>query len=79
MVSLTVLRTKEEMDRIMKDAEKYNGKIMDFALHGSQDTIPLAYDSDEEAARVISKNNLESYAYYLRNTVNETIDWLDGP
>ena len=45
----------------------------------SQDTdffLPLAYD--EEAARVTSKHNLESYAYYIRNTANETINWLDA-
>ena len=45
----------------------------------SQDTdffLPLAYD--EEAARVTSKHNLESYAYYIRNTANETINWLNA-
>ena len=39
---------------------------------------------DEEAARITSKHNLESYVYNLRNTlrklegaVNETTNWLD--
>ena len=44
--------------------------------------LPLA---DEEDARIISKHNLGSYAYNLRNTLrklesaaNETINWLDA-
>ncbi|KAG8909681.1 70-kilodalton heat shock protein, partial [Tulasnella sp. 408] len=73
--------SKEEIERMVNDAEKYKA------------------EDDAAAARISAKNGLESYAYNLRNTindsnlkdkfaagdketletaVNETISWLDA-
>ncbi|KAJ7190108.1 heat shock cognate 70 [Mycena pura] len=73
--------SKEEIDRMVKEAEKYKA------------------EDEAAAARIASKNALESYAYNLRNSlhdekvadklgpadksklesaVNETIKWLDA-
>ncbi|KAF5315971.1 hypothetical protein D9611_004634 [Ephemerocybe angulata] len=73
--------SKEEIDRMVSEAEKYKA------------------EDEEAAARITSKNGLESYAYNLRNSlnddkladkfdaadktkletaVNETIQWLDA-
>ncbi|EPY51190.1 heat shock protein S [Schizosaccharomyces cryophilus OY26] len=73
--------SKEEIDRMVADAEKYKA------------------EDEAEAARIQSKNHLESYAYSLRNSmddpnlkdkieasdkeaidkaVKETIEWLDN-
>ncbi|KAG8955961.1 70-kilodalton heat shock protein [Tulasnella sp. 424] len=73
--------SKEEIDRMVNEAEKYKA------------------EDDAAAARISAKNGLESYAYNLRNTindsnlkdkfaagdketletaVNETISWLDA-
>jgi len=73
--------SKEEIDRMVSEAEKYKA------------------EDEEAAARITSKNGLESYAYNLRNSlsdekladkfeaadktkletaVNETIAWLDA-
>jgi L1 cell adhesion molecule like protein len=73
--------SKEEIDRMVQEAEKYKA------------------EDEAAAARITSKNGLESYSYNLRNTlnddklaskfdpadksklesaVNETISWLDG-
>jgi heat shock protein 1/8 len=73
--------SKEEIDRMVNEAEKYRA------------------EDEAAAARITSKNGLESYAYNLRNTinddkladkfeaadktkletaVNETIQWLDA-
>ncbi len=73
--------SKEEIDRMVNEAEKYRA------------------EDEAAAARITAKNGLESYAYNLRNTlnddnlkdkfapgdkekleaaVNETISWLDA-
>ncbi|EPX70658.1 heat shock protein S [Schizosaccharomyces octosporus yFS286] len=73
--------SKEEIDRMVADAEKYKA------------------EDEAEAARIQAKNHLESYAYSLRNSmddpnlkdkvdasdkesidkaVKETIEWLDN-
>ncbi|ETW85799.1 hypothetical protein HETIRDRAFT_407686 [Heterobasidion irregulare TC 32-1] len=73
--------SKEEIERMVNDAEKYKA------------------EDEEAAARIQSKNSLESYSYNLRNSlndekladkfeaadkakletaVNETISWLDA-
>ena len=73
--------SKEDIDRMVSDAEKYKA------------------EDDKEAERIKTKNQLESYAFSLKNTVNEAgfkekvgeedvktvetaaqeaIDWLDA-
>ncbi|VDB87291.1 unnamed protein product [Peniophora sp. CBMAI 1063] len=65
--------SKEEIERMVNDAEKYKA------------------EDEDAAARITTKNDLESYAYNLRNSlqdargqiklasaINDTISWLDA-
>ena len=66
--------SKEEIERMVEEAEKYKGKIRIQSHHFPNDTnlyyISLAED-EAAAARITSKNSLESYAYNLRNSLSD--------
>ena len=64
--------SKEEIDRMVEEAEKYKGKIYDSALHLYMILIYFFSAEDEAAAaRITAKNGLESYAYNLRNSLTD--------
>ena len=65
--------SKEEIDRMVEEAEKYKGKIYDSALHLYMILIYFFFSAEDEAAaaRITAKNGLESYAYNLRNSLTD--------
>jgi L1 cell adhesion molecule like protein len=65
--------SKEEIERMVTEAEKYKGICSpDTFLSTTSLTVFLFLAEDEAAAaRISSKNGLESYAYNLRNSLND--------
>jgi heat shock protein 1/8 len=63
--------SKEEIERMVNEAEKYKGKLC-FPCCSRRDADHFATAEDEAAAaRIAAKNGLESYAYNLRNSMND--------
>ena len=62
--------SKEEIERMVQEAEKYKGKSN--VIPSLTITKPPFSAEDEAAAsRITAKNGLESYAYNLRNSLND--------
>jgi heat shock 70kDa protein 1/2/6/8 len=66
--------SKEEIERMVNEAEKYKGKFLFVAMTLMfPDTDCFLFTAEDEAAasRIAAKNGLESYAYNLRNTLTD--------
>jgi heat shock protein 1/8 len=64
--------SKEEIDRMVDEAEKYKGKKIWFCTQYLLTFFIFSSAEDEAAAaRISAKNGLESYAYNLRNSLND--------
>ena len=81
--------SKEEINRMVEDFEKYRGKITNSAYTGIFTRyllcIFLSFFLAEDEAYVTPKNRLEYYAYNLRYSItklegalNEAIRWIDA-
>lgn len=64
--------SKEEIERMVNEAEKYKGMYPPL-MNSIFDQLRLCYTAEDEAAaaRIQAKNGLESYAYNLRNSIND--------
>ena len=76
--------SKEEIERMVNEAEKYKGKSSIASHSGLMLMILLVAEDEAVAARIQAKNGLESYAYdlcnslaKLRSAVDDAIAWLD--
>jgi heat shock 70kDa protein 1/2/6/8 len=85
--------SKEEIDRMVNEAEQYKGvwyRSSVWEITNSQSVIIIHLNAAEDkvaAARIQAKDGLESYAYNLLNwmkslktlemAVNDTISWLE--
>ena len=68
--------SKEEIDRMVDEAEKYKGKDIFSNSFFAQDIDSAFFsffsaEDEAAAARISAKNGLESYAYNLRNSLND--------
>jgi molecular chaperone DnaK (HSP70) len=64
--------SKEEIERMVSDAEKYKGVLIFLEVLSATDRCVFYKAEDEAAAsRISSKNALESYAYNLRNSMQD--------
>jgi len=62
--------SKEEIERMVQDAEKYRGKS-NISLFLVITKPPFPAEDEAAASRITAKNGLESYAYNLRNSLND--------
>ena len=62
--------SKEEIERMVQDAEKYKGEfdVISFVVITKP---PFLAEDEAAASRITAKNGLESYAYNLRNSLND--------
>jgi heat shock protein 1/8 len=64
--------SKEEIERMVEEAEKYKGMSSLCLIPAPSLTIDCCLGEDEAAAaRIASKNGLESYSYNLRNSIKD--------
>jgi heat shock protein 1/8 len=65
--------SKEEIDRMVEEAEKYKGNLYDSAFLHDTYFILFFFPAEDEAAaaRITAKIGLESYAYNLRNSLTD--------
>ena len=65
--------SKEEINRIVDEAEKYKGKVDDYAFFTRFLLCLFFFSAEDEAvaARITAKNGVESYAYNLRNSISD--------
>jgi heat shock 70kDa protein 1/2/6/8 len=65
--------SKEEIERMVSEAEKYKGKSYAYSSTHNDvpDISPVTAEDEAAAARITAKNGLESYAYNLRNSIND--------
>ena len=62
--------SEERVDRMVEAAVKYKGKINDSAaVHGADLLFFFSAEDEAAAARIIAKNDLESYAYNFRSSL----------
>ncbi len=63
--------SKEEIERMVNEAEKYKGMYIFLCTSNSLLTLYFLAEDEAAAARITAKNGLESYAYNLRNSMTE--------
>ena len=63
--------SKEEIDRMVEEAEKYKGKVDDSTILLILTFSLFSAEDEAAAARITAKNGLESYAYNLRNSLTD--------
>jgi len=63
--------SKEEIERMVNEAEKYKGQGSVSWIVIRMLIFSLVAEDDAAAARIQAKNGLESYAYNLRNSITD--------